>query len=152
MSSYRLFKNALPLKEALKDRLSLLSYYYRGSLRKKISKKYVAIPISKYVRLRNIPLRQFILQYKRNVHLKNFVEILKLLNNSINLYKDKKSLWFFCYKKLINKKSIKKMNLLYYKLLSPNNIANHFYYFKRIYNYNVYKNNIGYKNKIPTYN
>jgi len=92
MSSYRLFKNALPLKEAIKDRLSLLSYYYRGSIRKKIAKKYVAIPISKYVRLRNIPLRQFILQYKRNVHLKNFVEILNLLNNSINLYKEKRNI------------------------------------------------------------
>ena len=85
MNSYKLFKNALPLKEVVKDRLSFLSYYYRGTLRKKISNKFISIPISKYVRLRNIPLNKFILEYKKNVHLKNFTEILGLLHKNVYL-------------------------------------------------------------------
>src|SRR6187397_3004233 len=39
MDDFNLFKNLLPLKEPIKDQLSLLSFYYRGSLRKKISSK-----------------------------------------------------------------------------------------------------------------
>jgi hypothetical protein len=76
MRSYRLFKNGLPLKEAIRDRITLLSYYHRGTLRKKISKKYIAIPISKYVRLRNIPLKQFILKHKvKNAYLISLTQL-----------------------------------------------------------------------------
>jgi len=82
MRSYKLFKNALPLKEAIRDRVTLLSYYHRGTLRKKISKKYIAIPISKYVRLRNIPLKQFMLKHKvKNVYLTNLTQLSTNLRN-----------------------------------------------------------------------
>jgi hypothetical protein len=69
----------------MKDRLSLLSYYYRGTLRRKISSKFISIPISKYARLRNIPLKNFILEYKRNIHIKNFIEVLGLLHKNVYL-------------------------------------------------------------------
>jgi hypothetical protein len=148
MNSYKLFKNALPLKEVIKDRLSFLSYYYRGTLRKKISNKFISIPISKYTRLRNMPLNKFILEYKKNVHLKNFSEILNLLNKSIYLsQKESRSWWFKYYRRVV-----KKIRLSYYKIFYPNNLSHHLYFFKRIYNYRIYKNNMGLKNKIPTYN
>jgi hypothetical protein len=47
---------------------------------------------------------------------------------------------------------VKKIRLSYYKAFYPNNLSHHLYYFKRIYNYRIYKNNMGLKNKIPTYN
>src|SRR5580692_5107701 len=84
MRSYKLFKDALPLKEVIRDRITLLSYYYRGNLRKKISKKYIAIPISKYVRLRNIPLKRFMLKhYAKNAYLVSLAQLSNDLKNRL---------------------------------------------------------------------
>lgn len=80
MDDFNLFKNLLPLKEPIKDQLSLLSFYYRGSLRKKISPKYIALPISKYIRLRNIPFSKLVLQHKKKINATNLQRVIRHLD------------------------------------------------------------------------
>jgi len=147
-SSYNLLKKALPLKELTKEDISFYTTYYIGDLRKKMSYKTVTLPIYKYARLKNIPLKYLILQHRRSVHLKKLSEILRSFNNSIRAYKKNSSFrWRFYYN--IFAKSI---NILYYKLIHYNNKINKLYYFKKSYNYSAYKDKIIYKNKIPSYN
>jgi len=154
-SSYMLLKKTLPLKEDIKDRLSFFSYYYRGVLRKKITNKYISIPISKYARLKHIPLNKLIVQYRDAVYfkaffngfVKDFIKIFNLLNNDILSYKIARKYWLPYYKSLVNK-----LKVLYLNFMRYNSKANRLFFFKRVFNYNIYKHKIGYKNKIPTYN
>jgi hypothetical protein len=150
-SSYTFLKNSLPIKEELKEKLNFLSSYHRGSLRKMVSKKYVAIPISRYPRLRDVPLRELALQFKkRKAYLKDFIEVVSLLNEVnkklVTMFKETEWLLKY-YVYLMN--SVKQ---LYYNLTHSRNRVDHIYFFKRIYKYHTYKYNIGYKNNIPTYN
>jgi hypothetical protein len=152
MDSFDLLKNLLPLKEPIKDKLSLFSYYYRGSLRKKISSKYIVLPVSKYIRLRNIPLSKLVLQHKHNTNLKNLKDFLVSLNKAIDPDKKVKTVWLGYYRDFL-RKLFKVINLskLYSKIVYFKDKVNHFYFFKRIFKYKVYKKKIKYKNKIPTY-
>ena len=150
-----LLKKALPLKEDIKDRLSFFSYYYRGILRKKITNKCISIPISKYSRLKHIPLSKLMVQYRGAIYFKgffngvfkDFIKVLNLLNNDIYSFRIGRRYWLPYYKNLVNK-----LKILYLNFMRHNNKANRLFFFKRVYNYNIYKYKVGYKNKIPTYN
>jgi len=149
VDSYLFFKNSLPIKEEFKEKLNFLNSYHRGSLRKMVAKKYVSIPISRYARLRDVPLRQLVLQYKkRKAFLKDFIEVVSLLNENNKKLIFKEPAWLLKYYVRFEN-SVK---WLYYILTHPRNRADHLYFFKRIYKYNFYKRNIGYKHNIPTYN
>src|ERR1700759_4574794 len=129
-----LLKKALPLKEDIKDRLSFFSYYYRGVLRKKMANKYISMPISKYARLKHIPLSKLMVQYRGAIYFKgffngvfkDFIKVLNLLNNDIYSFRIGRRDLVPSYKKLVNK-----LKKLYLNFMPPKNKAKPLFFFKR---------------------
>jgi hypothetical protein len=141
-----LLKNSVPLKPGKKHDLFLYTLYYKGSIKKKISRKYVPIQISKYSRLRNVPLKYYIIQYKINPIFRDFTKVAALLSKSIEISHEGNKWVSVPHAAIVNV-----ISRFYYYIIHFHDEKNHLYFFKRIYKFNYYKNKMLVKNKIPIY-